>query len=110
MGFKRCPKCDTMLSYNKFGCNKSRSDGMQPYCILCMRKARKVSSKKEKSMEMARVRQKKYRERLKEKSGENKLVKERTRMDVSITKSPKRNHIKSHQITLNPQPVKKSRG
>jgi len=41
MGFKTCPKCGVTLSYTKFGCNKSRKDGMQPYCITCMRKARK---------------------------------------------------------------------
>jgi len=103
MGFKRCPKCDTMLSYNKFGCNKSRSDGMQPYCILCMRKARKVSSKKEKSMEMARVRQKKYREK-------TKSIKESKKSPDSVILSRKHNNNKSSKITLNPQPVKKSRG
>ena len=110
MGFKKCPKCGLMLSINKFGCNNTRRDKKQPYCILCMRKARKKSSKTDKSKELARQRQKRYRERLKKKAGEKELIKVRVHKPDSITKSPKRNHIKSSRITLNPKPVKKNRG
>ena len=108
MGFKKCPKCDSVLSVSKFGSNQSRSDGLQPYCISCMRKARKKSSKTEKSKQSARERQKKYRERLKEKEGKKKLMKVDTKSSDSITKPPKRNLSKSSRITLNPKPVKKN--
>jgi len=110
MSFKKCPKCGIMLGYSKFGCNKSRTDGLQPYCILCMRKARKKSSTTDKSRELAKQRQKRYRERLKKKEEKSSSVKVSTKKDVSITK--RRNHIetKNSRIILNPQPVKKSRG
>jgi len=103
MGFKTCPKCGVTLSYTKFGCNKSRKDGMQPYCITCMRKARKKNSVKDKSKELARQRQKKYREK-------KKLVKVDTKTVDSITNKRNHNNNKKHRITLNPKPIKKNRG
>lgn len=108
MGFKNCPKCGITLSYTKFGCNKSRSDGLQPYCISCMRKARKKSSKTEKSKESTRERQKRYRERLKEKEGKKKLMKVDTKSSDSVTESRNHKTQKEHRITLNPKPVKKN--
>ena len=112
MGFKKCPKCGLMLGYNKFGCNKSRPDKLQPYCILCMRKARKKSSKTEKAKELAKERQKRYRERLKKKEEKSTSVKARTKTLDSVTNG-RRNHNDSkvsrvHKITLNPKPVKRN--
>ena len=60
MGFKTCAKCGKTLSSSKFGVNRSRKDGMQTYCKICMKKARRINAKKEKSKELARERQKKY--------------------------------------------------
>ena len=110
MSFKKCPKCGIMLGYSKFGCNKSRTDGLQPYCILCMRKARKKSSKTEKSRESAKARQKRYRERLKKKEEKVKSIKVAANPKDSITISRNHNGAKEHRITLNPQPIKRSRG
>ena len=103
MGFKTCPKCGATLSESKFGCNKSRRDGLQPYCRVCMKKARQKSAKKEKSKESARKRQKKYREK-------KKLMKVDTKNRDSVTKSRNHKVSKKNKITLNPKPVKKNRG
>lgn len=112
MGFKKCPKCGIMLSASKFGCNKSRSDGMQPYCILCMRKARKSSSKSDKSRELAKERQKRYRERLKKKEEKKVSIKVSTKKQDSVTNGIRKHNdskvSRGHKITLNPQPVKKN--
>ena len=110
MGFKTCPKCGITLSYTKFGCNRARRDNLQPYCILCMRKARKKSSKTEKSRESAKARQKRYRERLKKKEEKVKSIKVDTRTKDSITLLRNHNEAKDSRITLNPQPIKRSRG
>ena len=104
MAFKKCPACGIMLGYNKFGCNKSRKDNMQPYCRSCMKKARKASAKKAKSKELARERQKKYRE--KKKLVKNTSIKETQKVKDSITPLWKHNEPKDHRITLNPLPVK----
>lgn len=110
MGFKKCPKCGVMLGYSKFGCNKSRTDGLQPYCILCMRKARKKSSKSEKSKELAKERQKRYRERLKKKEEKSTSVKASVKTKDSITQLWKQQNTNKNRINLNPQPVNKNRG
>jgi len=114
MGFKKCPKCGIMLSYSKFGCNKARKSGLQPYCVSCMRKARKKNSKTEKAREKARERQKRYRERLKEKKEKKSDVKVSVKTPDSITNGS-RNHneakiSRNQKIVLNPQPIKRSRG
>lgn len=108
MGFKFCPSCGKTLSYIKFGINRSRPDGMQPYCKICMKKARRKSSKTEKSKESARLRQKRYREKLKEKVNKKENTKTLDSVIFSRRKQQPTKNPERSKILLNPKPVKKN--
>jgi RNase P subunit RPR2 len=46
MESKWCPKCERSLSIGEFAKNTRRGDGLQSYCLTCMRETNNVSNAK----------------------------------------------------------------
>lgn len=70
---KRCPKCEITKEEALFGNNKSRKDGLQSYCKICIKEADRICHQRYRLKNKAKIKQKgkeikKYIYQLKERS------------------------------------------